>query len=146
MKGIRWWAGTAVVVLTILGIQILTLNAQDDKTQKDNRAVTKQGNDKTNGVNNKDTDSNNGTNANNTQPMAFLGVMVEHLHPAFSSHLPGSGAKGQGLMVEDVGKDTPAGKAGIKSHDILMTYDDQKLFSPEQFVKLIHADKPGREV
>jgi len=140
MKGIRWWAGTAVVALTVLGIQILTLNADDDKTQKDNRAVTKQGNDKDTGVN------DGGTAAKNIQPMAFLGVMVEEVHPAFGSHLPGTGVKGQGLMVEDVGKDSPAGKAGIKSHDILMTYDDQKLFTPEQFVKLIHADKPGREV
>lgn len=140
MKGIRWWAGTAVVALTVVGIQILTLNADDDKTQKDNRAITKQGNEK-------DTDVNNqGATVKNTQPMAFLGVMVEELHPAFASHLPGTGAKGQGLMVEDVGKESPAGKAGIKSHDILMTYDDQKLFTPEQFVKLIHSDKPGREV
>jgi len=147
MKGIRWWAWTAVVVLTVAGIQRLTLNADDDTTQKDNRAVTKQGNDRDAGVNNRDTDANNRDNrASIAEPIAFLGVMVEELHPAFGTHLPGSGAKGQGLMVEDVGKDSPAGKAGMKSHDILMTYDDQKLFTPEQFVKLIHSDKPGREV
>jgi hypothetical protein len=77
---------------------------------------------------------------------AFLGVLVEELHPAFASHLQGNGAKGQGLMVEAVGKDTPAAKAGIKNHDILMSYDDQKLFTPEQFIKLVSGDKTGREV
>jgi hypothetical protein len=140
MRGTRWWTGTAVLALTVVGIHNLTLNADDDKAKKDNQTTTKQNNDKATGVN------NTAAGANNPEPIPFLGLMVEDLHPAFAKHLPGSGMKGQGLMVEDVGKDSPAGKAGIKSHDILMTYDDQKLFSHEQFVKLIHADKPGREV
>jgi len=140
------------------------MSADDDKNRKDNSGNTAQqdnsrqqdtkkrqdndSNKRQDGDSNKRQDDNDtkGRNGNNSAPTAFLGLMVEELHPAFATHLPGSAVRGQGLMVEDVGNDSPAGKAGIKAHDILMTYDDQKLFTPEQFVKLIHGDKPGREV
>ena len=39
---------------------------------------------------------------------------------------------------------SPADKAGLKSHDILVRYDNQKLFSPQQLTKLVWADQPGR--
>jgi len=77
---------------------------------------------------------------------AFLGVFVEDLHPAFAYHFPGIGGTGQGLLVQSVSSDSPAARKGIKPHDILMTYDDQKLFSPEQLLKLVAADQTGREV
>lgn len=76
---------------------------------------------------------------------AYLGVLVMPLHPGFASHLKGL-SRGQGLMVAEVAPDSPAAKAEIKTHDILVAFDDQKLFSAEQMAKLIHADKPGREV
>jgi hypothetical protein len=53
---------------------------------------------------------------------------------------------GQGILVTTVGQGSPAEKAGIRPYDILMTYGDQKLFSPEQLAKLVKADKVGREV
>jgi len=137
MKSIRLWSGAAMLGLTLVINQYLS-GADDDKTNKnDGKTTASRDNDRASSKDSQPKDS---------QPRAFIGVWVEELHPAFGSHLPGSGVKGQGLMVEDVGNDTPAAKAGIKTHDILMTYDDQKLFTPEQFVKLIHSDKPGREV
>ena len=42
--------------------------------------------------------------------------------------------------------DSPADKAGLKVNDVLVSYDDQRLYSPEQFVKLIRYDKPDRKV
>jgi hypothetical protein len=81
-----------------------------------------------------------------TEVGPYLGVGVEPLHPAFSAHLPGSLLGGQGVLVSTVAKDSPADKAGIKAHDILAAYGDQKLFSPNQMVKLVRADKPGKEV
>lgn len=77
---------------------------------------------------------------------AFLGVMVEELHPAIASHLGNVLSTQQGILVHSVSADSPAAKAGLKVHDILLTYDDQKLFSPEQLFKLVGGDKPGREV
>jgi hypothetical protein len=77
---------------------------------------------------------------------AYLGIGVDSLHPALVSHLPKTLVDGQGVLVAQVAPDSPAAKAGIKEHDILVTYQDQKLFSPEQLVKLVQADKPNRKV
>ena len=49
-------------------------------------------------------------------------------------------------MVRRVETGSPAEKAGIKPYDILLSYDDQKLFSPEQLTGLVRSDKPGRVV
>lgn len=76
---------------------------------------------------------------------AYLGVGVEELHPALVSHLPKQLTNGQGVLVGEVASGSPAEKAGLRTNDILMTYGDQKLFSPEQLAKLVRADSPGHE-
>jgi len=78
--------------------------------------------------------------------MAYVGMGIEPLHPAMLRHLPQLLRDGRGIMVTEVAEDSPAAKAGIKPHDVILNYDDQKLYSPEQLVKLIRHDKPGREV
>jgi len=126
MNSVRWLMGTTILAM-VVGLNQIPSNAADDnKTNKDNGKST--------------------TSSTEIPPSAFLGVMVEELHPAFASHLSGIGAKGQGLLVESVGTNSPAAKAGVKVHDILMTYDDQKLFSHDQLVKLVGSDKAGREI
>jgi len=76
----------------------------------------------------------------------YLGIGIEPLHAAMLRHLPQLLRDGRGIMVVDVHHDSPADKAGIKAHDIIVSYDDQKLYSPEQLSKLIRNDKAGREV
>jgi len=76
----------------------------------------------------------------------FLGVYVTPVHPSLFNHLGDVLSREQGLIVEEVFDDSAAAKAGIRVHDILTTYDDQKLFSDEQLAKLINADQVGREV
>ena len=76
----------------------------------------------------------------------FLGVHVERLHPAFWAHLRDVIEHKQGLLVVDVAEGSPAAKAGIKPDDILLTYGDQKLFSPEQLAGLVRDDKVGHAV
>ncbi len=82
----------------------------------------------------------------NMKQVAYLGVAVEPLHPAFWTHLRDVLEHEQGLLVADVAKDSPAEKAGLKTHDILKSYGDQKLFSPGQLAALVHADKAGHQV
>lgn len=87
------------------------------------------------------------TNSKKAQTgQAFLGVYVETVHPALANNLRDLLSPEQGLIVEELAENSPAAKAGIKAHDILTTYDDQKLFSAEQLAKLVHSDRPGREV
>ena len=77
---------------------------------------------------------------------AYLGVGVKSLPEALVSHLPKTFRNGQGVLVAEVASGSPADKAGLQPQDIVMRYDDQKLFSPEQFVKLVHADRAGHQV
>ncbi len=77
---------------------------------------------------------------------AYLGIAIEPLPPALAAQLPPSIPRGQGVLVAQVEPDSPAAKAGIRPYDVLLSYDDQKLFSPEQLTKLVRSDKPGRQV
>lgn len=76
----------------------------------------------------------------------YLGVYVTPSHPALSANLKHLLKQGQGLTVDEIAEKSAASRAGIKIHDVLTSYDDQKLFSVEQFAKLVHSDKPGRKV
>lgn len=78
--------------------------------------------------------------------VAVLGVSVDDLHPAFSSQMPETIAAGQGVVVADVTANSPADKVGVELHDILVTYDDQKIFNADQLSKLVRSDMPGRQV
>jgi membrane-associated protease RseP (regulator of RpoE activity) len=55
-------------------------------------------------------------------------------------------AEGEGVTVSHVAPDSPAGKAGLQQHDILVRFDEQILVSPDQFRKLVKMKKPGDTV
>ncbi len=86
------------------------------------------------------------TPADQMQQATYLGVGVEPLHPALWAHLRDVLERNQGILVSEVAQDSPAEKAGLKTNDILLTFGDQMLFSPEQLVALVHADKGGDQV
>ena len=91
------------------------------------------------------------------------GIATENLahifDPFFTTKRPGRGTglglsicktvrqipDGSGIVVEEVADDSPAQKAGLRQHEILISFDDQRLYSPEQLVRLVDNDKPGRE-
>jgi len=75
---------------------------------------------------------------------AYLGVAVESLQPVLARQLPE--LKGRGVVVAHVVKDSPAQKANLQRYDVLVSYDNHQLYSPEQLVKLVQQDKPGRDV
>jgi hypothetical protein len=77
---------------------------------------------------------------------AGLGVAVEVLPPALAAQLPDSVPRGQGVLIGRVEPNSPAEAAGLKRYDLLLSYDDQKLFSPEQLSRLVAADQAGRLV
>lgn len=79
-------------------------------------------------------------------PQAYLGIGIEAVPPALVSHLPGAIPGGQGVLIAQVANKSPAEKAGLKTHDIVLAYGQHKVGSPEELVTLVHKDKPGREV
>lgn len=76
----------------------------------------------------------------------YLGLGVEAVPSVVYSQMPSLLPKGQGIMVGNVMDGSPAAKAGLHADDILLTYGNQKLHSPEQLVKLVRADKPAHAV
>jgi membrane-associated protease RseP (regulator of RpoE activity) len=86
------------------------------------------------------------TEKGRVEQIAYLGIAIEPLSPAFASQMPEMFRNGQGVLVASVVEGSPAAKAGIKPHDVLTTYADQKLFSPEQLARLVRSDQVGRQV
>jgi len=52
----------------------------------------------------------------------------------------------RGVEVTMVDQDAPAGKAGIKEHDVILSINDQKVESVEQLRRLIHEIPAGRAI
>jgi membrane-associated protease RseP (regulator of RpoE activity) len=83
----------------------------------------------------------------NTQAQAsrgYLGVIVDHLPQPVRAQLPADLPPGEGLLVDQVVQDSPAAKAGLQPFDILLQYNDQKLFSPEQLIQLVGSERSGQ--
>src|ERR1039458_8353928 len=50
----------------------------------------------------------------------------------------------QGVEVTMVDQDAPAGKAGIKEHDVILTMNGTAIESKTQLQRMIHETPPGR--
>jgi len=77
-------------------------------------------------------------------PKTWLGVVLNEVSPAVASQLPID--PGTGLLVEHVTPESPAAKAGLQRHDVLLRLSDQVLIAPKQFQTLIANRKPGETV
>lgn len=111
-----------LVFVTLLFAIPLISNAEDADKQTESKSATK-------------------------PPMqAHLGIGVEPLPPILTSHLPEVIGKGRGILISEVTKSSPADKAGLQKNDVLIRYDDQDLYAPEQLVKRVKNDEPGSEV
>ena len=76
----------------------------------------------------------------------YVGVFTRTLPAELAAQLGGVVGGNEGLLVLEVLPDSPAAKAGLKKHDILLHYDDHKLATVDKLKELIAADKPGRTV
>jgi hypothetical protein len=76
----------------------------------------------------------------------YLGVTINRLPESLRAQLPNTVPPQQGVLVEQVLDGSPAQKAGLQPFDILLQYDDQKLFSPEQLTRLVGSDSSGQAV
>lgn len=70
---------------------------------------------------------------------AYIGVVTDKVPEVLSSHL---GLK-NGLIITQVMDDSPAGKAGLKNNDLIITMNGKAVESPEQFKKLVVSEKGG---
>jgi membrane-associated protease RseP (regulator of RpoE activity) len=74
----------------------------------------------------------------------YLGVTIGRLPAPVRAQLPAAVPHAQGVLVEQVMEGSPAARAGLQPFDILLGYNNQKLFSPEQFIRLVGSDSSGQ--
>ncbi len=74
----------------------------------------------------------------------YIGVMTREVSPELRAQfaLP----EGFGLIVDEVMPDSPAQRAGLKEHDILVKFEDQRLVSMEQLMLLTRSHHKGDSV
>jgi len=76
--------------------------------------------------------------------LPYLGVSTSEVSAALRAQL---GLKpGAGLVVTYVAVDSPAAKAGLEKHDVLVEFGEQLLVHPAQLRKLVQIQKEGDEV
>jgi hypothetical protein len=75
------------------------------------------------------------------KPVTYIGVMTREVSPELRSQF--SLPDGFGIMVDEVMPDSPAEHAGIKTHDILLKFEDQQLVNMDQLMLLVRAKKKG---
>lgn len=75
----------------------------------------------------------------------FLGVLFCPIPEALLDHLPQLPRAG-GVLITHVLPDSPAARAGVRRHDILLQYDGRKIRDGDHLARLIRAGKEGQQV
>jgi C-terminal processing protease CtpA/Prc len=70
-------------------------------------------------------------------PAFFIGVQIGSIEPALGAQL--QLPEKHGLLVIDVIKESPAAKAGVHAHDILLKLDGAELTDQAALIKLVQA-------
>jgi membrane-associated protease RseP (regulator of RpoE activity) len=74
----------------------------------------------------------------------YLGITIDRLPESIRAQLPNTIPPEQGVLVAQVIQGSPAEKAGLRPYDILLQYNDQKLYAPEQLTRLVGAATSGQ--
>lgn len=78
------------------------------------------------------------------KPVAYLGVLTSPVSQELRTQL--SLQEGFGLQVQEVMPESPAKEAGLKLHDVLTKFEDQKLVNMEQLQVLVRSKKKDDQV
>jgi len=88
--------------------------------------------------------TNSGTQ--NQLKKTWLGVLLEPVPKVLSKQLANVIPKNQGVMVQSVTANSPAAESGLQAYDILLSFDNQQLYSAQQLAGLVAARKADEEV
>jgi hypothetical protein len=75
----------------------------------------------------------------------FLGVLISPVPEVLYDQLPDL-PRGQGVVVSHVLPESPASQAGLRRHDLLLLYNEEKIRDCEHFAQLIRADRTNHKV
>jgi serine protease Do len=74
----------------------------------------------------------------------WFGIATQALTPELATHLKAS--PGQGVVITDVAKDGPAGRAKLQRRDIILEYQETPITNPRQLQSLIAETPPGTSI
>jgi len=72
----------------------------------------------------------------------YLGVQVKNLSDQLQKYFEVD----HGVLIEEVMKDSPAEKAGLKAGDVISSINDRKIEDPDDLVRTINYYNPDEEV
>jgi serine protease Do len=75
-------------------------------------------------------------------PGSYIGVRVRDVEPSDGDRQRNQG----GAVVEEVLRESPAEAAGIKSGDVIVEFDGERVRSARQLTRLVDETPPGRPV
>jgi serine protease Do len=78
------------------------------------------------------------------KPSTYLGVDIRDVAHDRMAALKLKDERGVEVMLVD--QDSPAGKAGLKEHDVILSFNGHKIQASEDLRKLIHDTPPGQTV
>jgi serine protease DegS len=76
--------------------------------------------------------------------LGYLGIGFDTIPASIRAHLPSNITAQQGLLVTRFADNSPAADDGMRVSDVLLAYDGLPINAPENFIKKIREDKPGR--
>ena len=76
----------------------------------------------------------------------WLGVSLTTVPPVLARHLGELLPENQGVMIQAVVPGSPAAQAGLKPYDIILSFNDQQLYSAKQLAGLVAASKADDDV
>jgi len=74
----------------------------------------------------------------------WLGVSLQQLTPSLREAMDIS--SDAGVLITEVLEDSPAGEAGLKMGDVIVTYDGQTVSSPHRLSNLVRGTEPETEI
>lgn len=133
-------AGLLSVAIVGMSADLATAQSKDKAAGKDSAATTEVSS------TNSDDQPKSAVHKEDAKQSTYLGIIARPLHEGFLAHFRDEVEHRQGVVVKEVASGSPADKAGLKANDILMTYGDQKLYTPGQLMGLVRESKPDSKV
>lgn len=86
-------------------------------------------------------------NPNHSAPqIKWLGVSVENLSEALRSQLGSTIKTEVGVLIKSIQPNSPAAKAGLRTHDILMSINGKPILSSNQLYQLVQQSNANENV
>ncbi len=75
---------------------------------------------------------------------AYLGVYLEEIDDNIRKQLEFD--ENYGILLDDIVKDSPADKAGLKEEDILLKFNSEKVYTVDQLINMLNNFEPEQKI